>query len=95
MSDGDKQLASDALRILHGGRSLPPAEAVKALRPFLQSMRRRGFGDTLAHASTTAVTELARSLEEKQEAIEATLSFAKRGRLAPGGAHASQANLFA
>jgi hypothetical protein len=84
MSDGDKQLASDALRILHGGRSLPPAEAVEALSSFLESMRRKGSGDTLAHASIAAVTELVRSLEENhaasddlwQEAIEATLSFA-------------------
>jgi hypothetical protein len=84
MSDGDKQLASDALRILHGGRSLPPAEAVEALGPFLESMRSEGSGDTLARASIAAVTELARSLEENhaasddlwQEAIEATLSFA-------------------
>jgi hypothetical protein len=84
MSDGDKQLASDALRILHGGRSFPPAEAVEALSSFLESMRRKGSGDTLAHASIAAVTELVRSLEENhaasddlwQEAIEATLSFA-------------------
>jgi hypothetical protein len=30
---GDQQ-ASDVLRILHGARSLPPAEAAEALSPF-------------------------------------------------------------
>jgi hypothetical protein len=84
MSNGDKQQASDALRILHGARNLPPAEAVEALKPFLESMRRKGSGDKLADASIAAVTELARSLKENhsasddlwQDAIEATLSFA-------------------
>jgi hypothetical protein len=83
MSDGNKKLVSDALRILHGARSLPPVEAAEALRPFLESMRREAFGDKLADASTTAVTELVRSLKDNhaasddlwQEAIEATLSF--------------------
>jgi hypothetical protein len=83
MSDGNKKLVSDALRILHGARSLPPVEAAEALRPFLESMRREAFGDKLADASTAAVTELVRSLKDNhtasddlwQEAIEATLSF--------------------
>jgi hypothetical protein len=52
MSDGNKRLVSDALRILHGARSLPPVEAAEALRPFLESMRREAFGDKLADAST-------------------------------------------
>jgi hypothetical protein len=36
MGDNNKQLASDALHVLHGVRSLPPAEAVEALRPFFR-----------------------------------------------------------
>jgi hypothetical protein len=84
MSKGEKQQTSDVLRILHGARSLPPAEAAEALRPFLESMRKSGLDDALARASIAAVTELARSLKENhaasddlwQDAIEATLSFA-------------------
>jgi hypothetical protein len=84
MSEGDKQRTSDVLRILHGARGLPPAEAAEALMPFLESMRKIGSDDALAHASIAAVTELARSLKENhaasddlwQDAIEATLSFA-------------------
>ena len=83
MNDGNKKLVSDALRILHGARSLPPVEAAEALRPFLESMRTEGFGDKLADASTAAVTKLVRSLKDTdaasddlwQDAIEATLSF--------------------
>jgi hypothetical protein len=86
MSDSKKQLASDALEILHGARSLPPDEAVEALRPFLESMRTTGSDDKLSDASIAAVTELARSLKENhaasddlwQEAIEATVSFANQ-----------------
>jgi len=82
---GNKQLASDALRILHGARSLSPAEAVAALRPFLESMRKEtSKGDRLADLSSAAVDELVRSLEANrvatddlwQDAIDATLSFA-------------------
>ena len=83
MNDGNKKLVSDALRILHGARSLPPVEAAEALRPFLESMRGKAVGDKLADASTAAVTELVRSLKDTdaasddlwQEAIEATISF--------------------
>ena len=65
MNDGDdKQQASGALRILHGGRSLAPAEAAEALRPYLEAMRRTNTGDKLADASIAAVSELVRSLEE-------------------------------
>jgi len=82
---GNPQLASDAFRILHGARSLPPAEAVAALRPFMESMRQENHrGDRLAEASSAAVDELVRSLEANdeatddlwQDAIDATLSFA-------------------
>jgi hypothetical protein len=85
MSDAGKHLAAEVLHILQGARSLPPAEAAEALKPFLESMRRReGSVDKLADASAAAVAVLARSLKEKhaasddlwQEAIEATLSFA-------------------
>jgi hypothetical protein len=55
MSSGNKQLASDVLRILHGARSLPPAEAVEALRPFLESVPKKGSGDKLADASFSAL----------------------------------------
>jgi hypothetical protein len=82
MSDG--QMASEAVRILHGARSLPPAEAVEALYPFLDSMRHKDSGSTLAEASTAAVAELVRSLKDNhaatddlwQHAIDTTLSFA-------------------
>jgi hypothetical protein len=88
MGYSNKQLASDALTILHGARGLPPDEAVEALRPFLESMRTIGSGDKLADASIAAVTELARNLKENhaasddlwQEAIEATVSFANEAR---------------
>jgi hypothetical protein len=84
MNDGNKKLASDALQILHGARSLPPVEAAEALRPFLESMPGEGLGDKLADAATAAVTELVHSLKHNhaasddlwQDAIEATLSFA-------------------
>jgi hypothetical protein len=86
MSSSNKQLASDVLRILHGARSLPPAEAVEALRPFLESVPKNGSGDKLSVASIAAVTELSRSLKENhaasddlwQAAIDATLSLAMR-----------------
>jgi len=93
MSKGDKQRTSDVLRILHGARSLPPAEAAEALMPFLESMRKSGSDGALAHASIAAVTELARSLKENhaasddlwQDAIEATLSFANEAGSPPSG----------
>jgi hypothetical protein len=83
MSDGIEELTSDARRLLHVARSLPPAEAVEALRPFLEAMHKEHSTSKLAEASTGAVTELARSLRENhaasndlwEEAIEATLSF--------------------
>jgi hypothetical protein len=88
MSDGVKELTSGALRILHGARSLPPVEAVEALRPFLEMMHKEHSTSKLAEASTDAVTELARSLKENraasndlwEEAIEATLSFVNEAR---------------
>jgi DNA-binding SARP family transcriptional activator len=83
MSNRVKKLSSDALRILHGARSLPPVEAAEALRPFLTAMHKEHAQSKLAEASTDAVTELVRSLSENhaasndlwEEAIEATLSF--------------------
>ena len=86
---GNKQLASGTLRILHGARSLPPAQAVAALRPFLEAMRNEtSKGDSLADASSAAVHELVRSLEADhaatddlwQDAIDATLSFANESQ---------------
>jgi uncharacterized protein YidB (DUF937 family) len=47
----EKQQASDLLRILHGARGLPPAEAAEALGPFLESMRKSGSGDALDRLS--------------------------------------------
>jgi hypothetical protein len=79
MSDGDKTLVSDALRILHGARSLPPVEAAEALRPFLDSMRREAFGDKLADASTAAVTELVRSLKDNQRRLGRSVARGHRG----------------
>jgi len=84
MNESHNHSGANALRILHGARSLPPAEVVEALRPFLETMRIERSGDKLANASTVAVTELVRSLKENhaasndlwEEAIEATLSFA-------------------
>jgi hypothetical protein len=83
MSDDIRQKASEVLRILHGARDLPPAEAAEALTPFLNLMHKQGSTDKLASASVAAVTELSRSLKENhaasddlwQEAIEATLSL--------------------
>ena len=83
MSGDVKKLSSDALEILHGARSLPPVEAVEALRPFLEAMASEPSKSKLADASTTRVSELVRSLRENhaasndlwEESIEATLSF--------------------
>jgi hypothetical protein len=79
------QRINDVLHILHGARGLPPAEAVEALRPFLNTMRDRIFGaDRLADASAVAVGALVQTLEVKgfatddlwEVAIESSLSFA-------------------
>jgi len=84
------QLVCDVLHILHGARSLPPAEAIEALRPFMNTMRYRALGsDRLADASTAAVSTLVESLEAEgiatndlwEDAIEASLSFANAGEL--------------
>jgi hypothetical protein len=79
------QLGGGVLHILHGARGLPPAEAVEALRPFVNAMRDRIFGtDRLADASALAVGALLQALETKgvatddlwEVAIESSLSFA-------------------
>jgi hypothetical protein len=82
------QQISDVLHvfhILHGARSLPPAEAVAALRPFVNKMRNRPSGsDRLADASAAAVSALVQRLETEgvatndlwEVAIESSLSFA-------------------
>jgi two-component sensor histidine kinase len=78
-------LVNDVLHILHGARSLPPAEAIEALRPFMNTMRNRASGtDRFADASAAAVSALVQRLEAKgvasddlwEEAIESSLSFA-------------------
>ncbi len=87
-----KRLACNTSRILHGARSLPPAEAIAALRPFLESMREEASrGHKLADASSAAVNQLVQSLEANhvatddlwQVAIEATLSFANEAGYLP------------
>ena len=79
------QLVSDVLHILHGARSLPSAEAIEALRPFMNAIRDRASGtDRFADASAAAVSALVQRLEIKgvatddlwEEAIESSLSFA-------------------
>jgi hypothetical protein len=79
------QLIGDVLHILHGARSLPPAEAIEALRPFMNAMRGRDSGsDRFAAASAAAVSALVQRLEAEgaatddlwEEAIESSLSFA-------------------
>ena len=79
------QLVHDVLHILHGARSLPPAEAVEALRPFVTRMGNRAPGnDRLADASAAAVGALVKSLEAEdvatddlwEAAIASSLSFA-------------------
>ena len=79
------QLISDVLHILHGARSLPSAEAIEALRPFMNAIRDRASGtDRFADASAAAVSALVQRLEIKgvatddlwEEAIESALSFA-------------------
>jgi hypothetical protein len=75
----------DVLHILHGARSLPSAEAVAALQPFLNAVRDRvAKSDRIAVASIAAVEALIHRLERQgianddlwEEAIESTLSFA-------------------
>lgn len=87
------QLVCDVLHILHGARSLPSAEAIEALRPFMNTMRYRAFGsDGLADASTAAVSALVERLEAEgvatndlwEDAIETSLSFANAGELVFG-----------
>jgi chemotaxis protein methyltransferase CheR len=79
------QSVHDVLGILHGARSLPPAEAIAALSPFLNTMRDRASGSGgLAHASAAAVSELVQRLQTAgiasddlwEDAIEMSLSFA-------------------
>lgn len=85
MSQGDRKIADDVLRILHGARGLPPSEAIKALRPFLNEMNSRiPGGDRFGDASAMAVSDLVLSLETKSiatddiwlDAIQTTLSLA-------------------
>jgi hypothetical protein len=80
-----RQLVGDVLHILHGARSLPPAEAIEALRPFINAMHDRASGaDRLEDVSVAAVNALVQRLEVEdvaaddlwEEAIESTLSFA-------------------
>jgi hypothetical protein len=81
----DKEMAAAVLRILHGARSLPPAQAVQALKPFLESMGVvKATGDKLADESADSVMALVHRLKENQaasddewqKAIETTLSYA-------------------
>jgi hypothetical protein len=86
--DQEEQLphqVNGVLHILHGARGLPPAEAVKALRPFMNTMHNRTpSSDRLADASAAAVSVLVQTLEAKgvatddlwEVAIESSLSFA-------------------
>jgi hypothetical protein len=85
LGDELPQLVKNVLHILHGARSLPSAEAIAALRPFVNTMRNRRSGnDKLADASADAVDALVQRLEANgfagddlwEEAIEASLSFA-------------------
>jgi hypothetical protein len=85
-------LACDVLDILHGARSIPSAEATKALRPFMEAMGSRVSGrDAFADASMAAVSALVQRLEAEgeakndlwEEAIEATLSFANEASSGP------------
>jgi histidine kinase/DNA gyrase B/HSP90-like ATPase len=82
---GEAETIRDVLHVLHGARSLPPAEAIEALRPFMNTMRDRVSGtDRLADASAAAVSALVQRLETKgvatddlwEEAIESSVSFA-------------------
>jgi hypothetical protein len=79
------QLICDVLHILHGARSLPAAEAIEALGPFMEKMRNRASGtDRFADASAAAVSALVQRLETTgvatddlwEEAIESSTSFA-------------------
>ena len=84
MIAGDRKIADDALRVLHGARCLPTAEAVNALRPFLDAVRTRASGDRFVDASRAAVGQLVDSLDVRkeatddvwQDAIETTFSLA-------------------
>jgi hypothetical protein len=75
----------NVLHILHGARGLPSAEAVAALRPFLNAVRDQvAKSDRIAVASVAAVEALIHRLENQgianddlwEEAIESSLSFA-------------------
>jgi hypothetical protein len=79
------QLVNNVLHILHGARGLPSAEAIEALRPFVDTMRNRtSHSDRLADASAAAVAALVQTLVTKgvasddlwEVAIESSLSFA-------------------
>jgi hypothetical protein len=88
MSDGVKELTSGALRILHGARSLPPVEAVEALRPFSELMHKEHSTEQTCRSlnrrsnGTGAKSQREpRSIERfLEEAIEATLSFVNEAR---------------
>jgi hypothetical protein len=78
-------LISGVLHVLHGARGLPCADAIDALRPFVEGTRDLTRGnDRLADAAAAAVGALVLRLEATgvatddlwEEAIEASLSFA-------------------
>jgi hypothetical protein len=78
-------LLNGVLHILHGARGLPSAEAIEALRPFMNTMGSRASGiDRLADVSAAAVSALVQRLEAEgvasndlwEEAIESSISFA-------------------
>jgi hypothetical protein len=70
MIAGDRKIADDALRVLHGARCLPTAEAVNALRPFLDALCTRASGDRFVDASRAAVGKLVDSLDVRKEATD-------------------------
>jgi hypothetical protein len=81
---GDRKIADDALRVLHGARCMPTTDAVNALRPFLDALSTRASGDRFVDASKDAVGKLVDSLNIRKEAtddvwlnaIETTFSLA-------------------
>ena len=86
-------LVCDVLLILHGARSLPAAEAIEALRPFMRTMHDRASGtDRFADAAAASVSALVQRLEVEgvatddlwEEAIEFVDQFRERSKLKSG-----------
>lgn len=84
----ESQLASAALDMLHGARSLPAEKAVSVLRDFLDSLRSSNSDSSSMAEATASLEKLIQTLEAEgsapdddwQSSIESMLSLANDAR---------------